>query len=116
MRFLLDENLPHQLGQVLGIDWLHATRVSSRATDTELWNYAREHQLVLLTKDTDFFDRLLLLGPPPKVVWIRLGNLRKQEMLDTLALRWPDITRLIANHDLVQIHPSHTETMDFPQE
>jgi hypothetical protein len=36
-------------------------------------------------------------------------NLKK-----TLSLRWPDISRLITTHDLVQIHPSHIETMDFP--
>jgi len=116
MRFLIDENLPHQLGQILRINSLHATRLSEQPTDTELWNYAKDNDLIILTKDTDFFDRLLLNGPPPKVIWVRLGNIRKQQLIETLAQRWPDITRLIALHDLVQVHPSHTETMDFPQE
>jgi len=114
MRFLLDENLPYQLAQALGIDSLHATRISRQPTDTELWHYAKENGLILLTKDTDFFDRLLLSGPPPKVIWVRIGNLRKQELIETLSQRWSDITRLIALHDLVQVHPSHMETMDFP--
>ncbi|MCC5849729.1 MAG: DUF5615 family PIN-like protein [Verrucomicrobia bacterium] len=114
MRFLIDENLPHQLGQILDIDWLHSTRISQQATDTELWNYARENGFILFTKDTDFFDRLLLVGPPPKVIWVRLGNMRKQLLIETLSVRWADITRLIAIHDLVQVHPTHIETMDFP--
>jgi predicted nuclease of predicted toxin-antitoxin system len=116
MKCLIDENLPHQLGQILRINSLHATRISEQPTDTELWNYAKENKLILLTKDTDFFDRLLLIGPPPKVIWIRLGNLRKQQLVDTLVQRWPDISRLIADHDMVQVHPSHNETMDFPEQ
>lgn len=116
MKFLIDENLPYQLGQILRINALHATRVSEQPTDTELWNYAKDNDLIILTKDTDFFDRLLLNGPPPKVIWVRLGNIRKQDLIETLVRRWPDITRLIANHDLVQAHPSNIETMDFPQE
>ncbi len=115
MRFLIDENLPHQLGQTLRIDSLHATRVSQQPTDTELWIYAKNNEITLFTKDTDFFDRLLLSGPPPKVIWVRLGNLRKQKLIETLAQRWSDIERLIALHDLVQVHPSHIETMDFPE-
>lgn len=116
MKFLIDENLPYQLGQILRINSLHATRVSDQPTDTELWNYAKDNDLIIFTKDTDFFDRLLLNGPPPKVIWVRLGNIRKQDLIETLVRRWHDITRLIANHDLVQVHPSIIETMDFPQE
>ena len=34
-----------------------------RATDAELWEYARRHRLVLVTKDADISDRILRVSP-----------------------------------------------------
>ena len=33
-----------------------------------------EHNFAILTKDADFRQRSFLLGYPPKIVWLRLGN------------------------------------------
>jgi predicted nuclease of predicted toxin-antitoxin system len=52
------------------------------AADLALWNYALEHGAVLVTKDEDFRDMLLLRGSPPAVVWVRVGNTRRQALLD----------------------------------
>jgi predicted nuclease of predicted toxin-antitoxin system len=51
------------------------------ATDRTLWRYAIEHVSVLVTKDEDFSDMLLLSGSSPVVVWIRVGNTRRQALL-----------------------------------
>jgi predicted nuclease of predicted toxin-antitoxin system len=46
-----------------------------RSRDTAVWNYAAEHGYTIVSKDADFHpEHSLLLGPPPKVIWIRLGN------------------------------------------
>ena len=45
-----------------------------RASDTIIWAYARQHAYVIVTQDSDFVERSKLLGPPPKVVWLRCGN------------------------------------------
>jgi predicted nuclease of predicted toxin-antitoxin system len=45
-----------------------------RALDDELWTYAIEHDYAIVSKDQDFAERTLVEGPPPKVIWIRLGN------------------------------------------
>ena len=44
------------------------------ASDDEVWNYARDNDYTIVTKDADFSERSLLRGFPPKVVWIRRGN------------------------------------------
>jgi predicted nuclease of predicted toxin-antitoxin system len=44
------------------------------ADDTAIWEYAKQHDLVIISKDSDFKQRSLLYGSPPKFVWIRLGN------------------------------------------
>jgi predicted nuclease of predicted toxin-antitoxin system len=30
---------------------------------------------VIVTKDSDFYDRLTVKGYPPKLIWVRTGNL-----------------------------------------
>lgn len=45
-----------------------------RASDRAIWEYAREHGYVVVTKDEDFTEMALVLGSPPQVIWIRRGN------------------------------------------
>ena len=46
----------------------------SRANDREVWAYAASARLAIVSKDRDFVDLATLLGPPPKVIWLRIGN------------------------------------------
>ena len=46
----------------------------ARATDAEIWDYARDHDLTIVSKDSDFHQVSFLRGSPPKVIWIRRGN------------------------------------------
>lgn len=114
-RLLIDENLPFSLGVRLGLDYIHASQIAEQASDSLLWKWAREHDYVVLTRDTDFFDRLLRHGPPPKVIWIRLGNIRKNDLLRVIEARWPAIEQQILSHDLVEIYADHLEALTFPQ-
>jgi len=44
------------------------------AEDVAVWNYARENGYTIVSKDNDFRQRAFLDGPPPKVVWLTVGN------------------------------------------
>ena len=46
----------------------------AKADDVTVWDYALENELAIVSKDADFHQRSFLFGPPPKVIWIRLGN------------------------------------------
>jgi len=78
VKLLFDENLSHYLVGPLGAHFPGSTHVRDvglqRADDRAIWAYAREHGHVIVSKDEDFAERALLEGPPPKVVWIQLGN------------------------------------------
>ncbi len=39
-----------------------------------MFDHAAENGLVIVSKDEDFHQLAFLYGPPPKVVWVRLGN------------------------------------------
>jgi predicted nuclease of predicted toxin-antitoxin system len=84
VRFLLDENLAPRLLQLLADVYpgsVHVRDVGlASASDQAVWHYAADHQLVIATKDEDFRQRSYVLGAPPKVVWLRLGNCTTAEI------------------------------------
>ena len=108
---IIDENLPAALASKLGGQAVHATALGSRLTDDQLWRRARVEGGIILTKDVDFFDRLSLEGPPPKVEWVRVGNLRRAELEKIIQLRWPQVWSLLAEVALVEIHPDRLEAL-----
>jgi predicted nuclease of predicted toxin-antitoxin system len=42
--------------------------------DPIVWDYAKDNNLIIVSKDADMHDLSLVFGNPPKVVWLRLGN------------------------------------------
>lgn len=50
------------------------------ADDDVIWDFAASHDLVIVSKDEDFHQRAFLFGPPPKVIWVRLGNCTTQRI------------------------------------
>lgn len=78
MTFLFDQNLSPQLPNLLADlypDSVHVRDVGLRdATDAEIWAYAGRHGFIIVSKDSDFQQRSLLYGHPPKFVWLRVGN------------------------------------------
>ena len=52
------------------------------ASDHEIWTFARDRSLVIVSKDDGF--RIIAnqqRSIPPQVVWVRLGNCRKAALL-----------------------------------
>lgn len=43
-------------------------------TDSIVWNYARNNDLIIVSKDVDMQDLSMIRGNPPKVIWLCLGN------------------------------------------
>lgn len=78
MKLLFDENLSPRLVELLAADFPGCTHIETLgmrgAPDTAVWNYARENGYTIVSKDNDFRQRAFLYGPPPKVVWLSVGN------------------------------------------
>lgn len=103
MRLLFDEQLSEALVRDLGVVFpgsLHV-RLLNRggAPDTDVWNLAREHDCVLVTKDGDFHRLSMLHGAPPKVVWLRVGNCATTELVRLLTAHVEDIRRFEMRSD-----------------
>lgn len=95
MRLLLDQNLSPRLARTLPEILPGSTHVRdvglSRATDEAVWNYTARHGHVIVSKDAEFHQRSFLLGPPPKVIWIRRGNCSTEDIETLLRQRHPDL-------------------------
>jgi predicted nuclease of predicted toxin-antitoxin system len=106
---LIDENLPSTLRLPTSLSIEHVTSLGRGVTDTRIWEYAREHDLVIVTKDADFFEKALFFSTPPRIVWVRHGNMRRRELEARLASAWPVIERLLSNHSLVEVFENRFE-------
>jgi predicted nuclease of predicted toxin-antitoxin system len=78
MKLLFDQNLsprfPYRLAD-LYMGSVHVRKIGLRdASDNVIWEYAKQHGFAILLKDTDFQQRSLLYGHPPKFIWLRVGN------------------------------------------
>ena len=78
MKLIFDQNLSHRLVKALASEFPESTHVRyaglEEASDGPVWEYAKENNFVIVSKDSDFHQRSFLFGHPPKVVWIRRGN------------------------------------------
>jgi predicted nuclease of predicted toxin-antitoxin system len=78
MKLLFDQNLSPRLPRLLADlypDSVHVREVGLRnATDTVIWMHAKQNGFVIVSKDSDFQQRSLSLGHPPKFIWLRVGN------------------------------------------
>jgi predicted nuclease of predicted toxin-antitoxin system len=55
-RFLIDVNLPYRFSVWAAGNFVRARGMGERWSDSELWAYARERGLIIVSNDTDFSD------------------------------------------------------------
>ena len=107
--FLRDENLPSRLQCSPSLPVIASSQVSRHPSDSDLWHHARRHELVIVSKDADFSERIILQSPPPWVVHLRFGNLKRKEFHARLARVWPQIEALLKTHKLVNVYEDRLE-------
>ncbi|TAE87735.1 MAG: hypothetical protein EAZ81_13800 [Verrucomicrobia bacterium] len=78
MKLLFDQNLSHRLISLLDDLFPNSQHVRglglAEADDLTIWNYAKDHDLVIVTQDSDYSDWNKLRGAPPQIIWLRCGN------------------------------------------
>ena len=94
LQFIVDENLPPHLAYWLRDKGQVATHVDYESLgsgpDANIWKWAAERDAIVISKDEDFHNRVVV-GRPPRLIWIRWGNVRKKPLIEKLELLWPDI-------------------------
>ncbi len=78
MKLLFDANLSPGLARSLTdlfADCEHVFHYGDlQHDDHAIWEHATKSNAVIVSKDTDFSHMSMLWGPPPKVIWLAVGN------------------------------------------
>ena len=101
--YLIDENVPGRILFTPSLPIIHATDLGSSVSDCDLWAYARSHSPAILTKEADFSHRIMISDPPPWIVHLRFGNLRRQKYHQFLLGVWPQIEKMLLGCKLINV-------------
>ena len=104
MKLLFDHNLsPRLVSRLADIysDSNHLFNLNlDTAEDSFVWQYARENDFTIVTKDSDFSELSLLRGFPPKVIWIRIGNCTTNDLESLIRSNTKEIENFYRESDL----------------
>lgn len=106
MKLLLDENLSDQIiHKIIDLypDSEHVKTLALTNTDDAIiWEYAKANDFVIASKDSDFHQRSLLYGHPPKFIYLRIGNCPTSKIIQILRANF-DIIMQFANSETESI-------------
>jgi len=96
MRFLVDAQLPPALARWLSAHGCPADHVADlgmeASPDRVIWEWASKEGVVIVTKDEDFaIWRIASSANVPSVVWLRMGNTRRSELLERMEFLLPQV-------------------------
>jgi len=98
---LFDQNLSRRLPALLATEFPGAEQVAgtglATADDRAVWAYAAAHGLAVVSKDADFVQLSAAFGPPPKVIWLRIGNGPTRDVVALLRTRLADVQAFLAD-------------------
>jgi predicted nuclease of predicted toxin-antitoxin system len=108
VNLLVDNQLPPALARFIESEFgCSATHVAdiglSNASDAEVWQYASKTDSILVSKDEDFAT-MVLRAPTAKLIWVRIGNCRKDSLFELFRHMWPRIlARLGSGERVIEI-------------
>lgn len=111
MKFLVDAQLPKHLAAILnwqGQDALHTLDLpeGNRTPDWRINQISVEEQRVVITKDADFVNSLLLSAVPYKLLLVSTGNISNRDIQDIFTKNLPAILLALEKSDYVEISPA----------
>lgn len=99
MRLLFDQNISFRILKTLSKEFSESSHVKKEglinSPDKEIWDFARKNNFTIVTQDSDFNDLNVFYGFPPKVIWIRTGNLSTKLISEILLNYKSDLDKFI---------------------
>ncbi len=88
MKLLFDQNISHRILSILPSAFANSSHVKQESlinsTDKFIWEFAKINAFTIVTQDSDFNDLNSLYGFPPKIIWIRTGNMKTEVFVNIL--------------------------------
>lgn len=109
MNFLIDAQLPRRLSTHLSQAGFEATHTldlpdGNRTTDRALITLSLTSQAVVVTKDSDFVESLLLRREPWKLLLVSTGNIHNDELLNLFQMNIKQLAEAFQTFDFIELN------------
>ncbi len=89
--YIIDANLPSKIKYWYGEEFIHVLKINATWNDEDIWQYAKQHQLIIVTKDKDFSVKQIAEGSPPQLVHIKFGNVKLNDFAKRIETIWQEV-------------------------
>lgn len=79
-------------------------------SDRQIFDFAGKNDFTIVTKDKDFYHLVNTIGPPPKVIWLSLGNCSNQNLLSILLKNSKAVLEFIKSNRSLFVISSHRKS------
>jgi predicted nuclease of predicted toxin-antitoxin system len=107
-KFIVDANLPYYFNLWNQDSFIHVFDLNESMTDNEILDYATKNNLIIVTKDADFTNKVLFRDKP-KVIHLKIGNLKIQELHSFLNKNWSRIEQVSESSKLTNVYIDRIE-------
>lgn len=111
-KYIVDVNLPYYFNLWNNENFVQVRDINDEWSDNQIWEYAKENNLIIITKDSDFSNKIILKQPPPRVIHLRFGNLKMNAFHEFLLAKWNEIDKLITKYKLVNVYLDRLEGIE----
>ncbi len=111
MKFLIDAQIPKKLALFLkenGYDAIHTSELPdrNRTRDREINRISMQEKRVLITKDADFIESILISDKPYKLIYLSTGNITNRALMELFMRHLDEIVEMIDRNRLVELSDS----------
>ena len=108
MKFLIDAHLPKKLADLFvykGHDAIHTLDLPNQnyTKDDEINIISLNDKRVVITKDLDFVDSLLISDKPYKLIYLTTGNITNKMLLELFSKNIDNIVSSIDKAKLIEL-------------
>ncbi len=111
LKLLFDENISYRIVKKVahlcsGSEQVRRLGLLGRK-DGLIWEYAKQHTFTIVTHDEDYDELSALRGAPPKVIWLRTGNITTDSLANLLITYFEQVSEFIitdAGHNCLELY------------
>lgn len=116
MKFLIDAQLPKALARFFrerGFDAIHTLELPNKnvTDDLEINLISLAEKRIVISKDSDFYDRYLAKQEPYKLLYLTTGNIRNKDLIELFDKNLLLIIHSLQNGSVIELNQTAVITI-----
>ena len=100
----ISPSLANWISEIYNIETYSASFLKlQNANDLEIFEFAKQKNAIIITKDDNFLKLIEKFGSPPKIIWLTCGNTSKEKLKNILKSYLSQALQLLDLSDIVEI-------------